>query len=391
MRWTVLLTLLCSASALASPVHVFNRRIRSGQTLGAALYALPISTSQVSDVVEALRGVLDFRTVRPGDQLRLVMRDGKVQDLDFRHDPFDQWQAHREGAQLVGHKRKVDIEKRVVSVRLSVDSSLYESALEAHEDPSIAVLLSDVFAWDIDFYQDVRKGDEVRALVEKYVSQGRFVRYGNVLAARYVGKSVGTHEAFRYQLPDGSASYYEADGKSAEKTFLKSPLKYARVTSGYGLRMHPVLHYTRWHRGVDYHAPIGTPVWAVANGTVVVRGRYGENGNIVCLRHPHGWKSCYCHLSRFGKGIHVGARVVQKQVIGYSGNTGLTTGPHLHYALKHDGHFVNPLTQHFPRAQAIPTASMADFRAKIGPLKTRLESQPVARAPGQSVTNAAGS
>lgn len=379
MRRLALAALLASAPAFASTT-ILNRRIAPGQTLGSVLYASPIPPDQVAQVLSAFEGVLDFRKVRDNDQLRIVLEDGQVRDVDFRQDELTELQVRRQGDALVGLKRTVEVKKEVARVSLSVESSLYEAAAGAGEDPSIAMALADVFAWDVDFYTDVRKGDQVDALVEKFVSNGRLVRYGEVLAARYQGQAVGDKEVFRYQLKEGDFSYFGRDGQSARKSFLKSPLKFAHVTSRFGSRYHPVLHYVKQHQGVDYGTPVGTPVWAVADGTVLKAGNFGPNGNMVCLKHRNGWESCYCHLSKFGAGVRVGARVTQKQVIAYSGNTGRTTGPHVHYALKRNGHFVNPLNQRFPRAEPVPASLIADYRAKVAPLAQALESPAVASA-----------
>ncbi len=216
--------------------------------------------------------------------------------------------------------------------------------------------------------------------MEKFVSKGRILRYGEVLAATYEGESVGTKRVFRYELPDGRASFFQEDGASARKAFLKSPLKYAHVTSRFGNRVHPVLNYVKAHNGVDYAAAIGTPVWAVADGTVTVAHNTGAGGNTVCLRHTNGFETCYLHLSRYGAGVRAGARVSQKQIIAYSGNTGRSTGPHLHYALKRHGGYVNPLKQDFPRTEPLPKHLLADFHSKVGPLAQRLDAVSVASA-----------
>ena len=203
-------------------------------------------------MVAALQGVFDFRKSRVGDQLRLVFRDGELDHFDYRQSPVDEWQVRRDGESYVARKREVEVETQVSRVELEVASSLYDAAVAAKEDPTIAMALADVFAWDIDFYVDVRKGDRVRCLVEKVLSKGRLLRYGEVLAAEYRGESVGTKRVFRWQLPDGDWSYFQEDGTSARKAFLKSPLKFAHVTSRFGMRFHPVLEYLKAHQGVDY-------------------------------------------------------------------------------------------------------------------------------------------
>jgi murein DD-endopeptidase MepM/ murein hydrolase activator NlpD len=380
---TVLLclgALLAAPAAAASSYTVKNRRIAPHQPLAQALQESGLPPEQVSALISALEGVFDFRKSRAGDQFRVVLSNGELDFFDYRQSTVDEWQVRRDGDKYVGSKRTIEVEKQVSLVSLEINSSLYEAALAAGEDPLIGMVLADVFAWDIDFYRDVRRGDRARALVEKFVSKGRILRYGEVLAATYEGESVGTKRVFRYELPDGKASFFQEDGSSARKAFLKSPLKYAHVTSGFGSRVHPVLKYVKAHNGVDYSAGVGTPVWAVADGTVTTAGNTGAGGNTVCVRHANGFETCYLHLSRYGAGVRVGARVSQKQVIAYSGNTGRSTGPHLHYALKRSGRFVNPLNQNFPRAEPVPKALLSDFQAKVGPLAQQLDAVSVASA-----------
>ena len=378
MRFVVLVLLAASLTASAAPQRVLNRRIQARQTLAGALHELQLPTPQVEAVIGALEGVFDFHHVRPGDQVRIAMTDGLVDFVDYRQSALDEWQVRRDGDRLVSAKRPVEVEKRVEEVNLALESSLYEAAQTAGEDPNIAITLADVFAWDVDFYHDVRKGDHLRVLVEKYISKGRILRYGEVLAAHYEGDAVGTKRVFRYGLPTGEFSYFQEDGSSARKSFLKSPLKYAHVTSGFGNRFHPILQYVKAHNGVDYGTPVGTPVWAVADGSVTRAGNTDAGGKTVCVRHNNGWETCYLHLSGYGAGVRVGARVAQKQVIAYSGNTGRSTGPHLHFALKRNGGFVNPLNQNFPRADPVPTQLLSDFREKVAALAAVLDAAAVA-------------
>jgi murein DD-endopeptidase MepM/ murein hydrolase activator NlpD len=384
---------LLLSALLAIPVsgatRILNRRIERNEILARALRDAGIEGAQADSVLAALEGVFDVRKSREGDQLRLVFRDGELDYFDYRQSAVDEWQVRRDGNRMVASKRPVEVEKQVARVELEVGSSLYEAALAVREDPTLALALADVFAWDIDFYLDVRKGDRVACLVEKFTSKGRLLRYGEILAADYRGQSVGHKRVFRYQLPDGDAGYFQEDGTSTRKAFLKSPLKFAHVTSGFGNRFHPVLQYVAAHQGVDYSAVVGTPVWAVADGVVTVASDTGSGGNTVCLRHRNGLETCYLHLSSFGAGVHVGARVSQKQVIALSGNTGRTTGPHLHYALKRGGTFINPLNQKFPRAEPIPPKLLADFHDKLSPMSSELDAPSVAARTGPPALPAA--
>lgn len=372
------------AVAAASPVHfeVKNRRIEPRQSLSEALHAAALPEEQANAVISALEGVFDFRHSRVGDQFQLVLRDGELDFFDYRQSTVDEWQVRRDGNKYVGSKRSIEVEKQVQLVSLEINSSLYEAALAAGEDPAIGVVLADVFAWDIDFYRDTRKGDKARAVVEKFVSKGRVLRYGEVLAAAYEGGQVGNKRVFRYVMPDGLPNYFQEDGGSAKKTFLKSPLKYAHITSGFGMRAHPMLNYVSAHNGVDLGTPVGTPVWAVADGTVTIAHNTGNGGNTVCLRHTNGFETCYLHLSQYGAGVREGVRVSQKQVIAYSGNTGLSTGPHLHYALKRNGQYINPLNQKFPRADPLPKELLEDFKGKAAELARQLDTVSMAAVAG---------
>lgn len=366
-----------SAAFAASPTVVLNRRIERDQTLAHALYGLALPGGQADAIIGALQGTdFDFRRVRPGDQLRVVTRDGEVDFVDYRKNTEHEWSVRRSGDRFIGLRRAVEVEKRVATVELAITSSLWDAAISAGENPDISMALADVFAWDIDFYQDVRVDDRVRVVIEKFISKGRLLRYGDVLAAAYAGSSVGNKRVFRFEVDKGRFTYFQQDGNSARKSFLKSPLKYAHVTSSFGMRKHPVLKYLKAHNGVDYGTPVGTPVWSVADGTVTHAGWAGANGNLVCIRHMNAFETCYAHLSKVN--VSRGQRVSQKQVVALSGNTGRSTGPHVHYALKRNGAYVNPLNQNFPRAEPLPKAKLADYALAIAPLVQSLDANSVA-------------
>lgn len=390
------LTLLAvDGSAAALPdfdgVSIKNRRLERNQTVAKALYDAGLDEATVTALHGALTAAeFNFKKARPGDQLRFVFRHGQLDVLDYRRSLLTEWQVRRDGDRYIGRKREIEREQRTDVVELSVESNVWDAAIAAGERPDIAVTLSDVFAWDVDFYRDVQKGDRMRAVVEKVVHKGRTLEYGRVLAAEYVGSSVGTKRSFRYKLPDGTETFFTEDGLSARKTFLKSPLKYAQVTSGFGSRFHPVLNYVGNHNGVDYHAPIGTPVWAVSDGTVTRAGWDEGGGNIVCVKHVMSFESCYMHLSKIL--VRAGQRVPQKTVLAESGNTGkLTTGPHLHFGLKRGGAWVNPLNQNFPRAEPLAKNLMEEFKSSIAEVASRLAARSVASVETGAAPSANGS
>jgi murein DD-endopeptidase MepM/ murein hydrolase activator NlpD len=373
------LLLVVSSLARATARDVETVTLRSGQTLAEVLYQSGIPAAQVQPTLDALVHVLDFSRVRSGSNLRIETEEDGLRFFEIHDGPTHEWCVRRDGQRFEGFQRDIPIHKTVVNVEATIRSSLFQAFVDAGQDPQLAPLIADVFAWDIDFYVDPRPGDRIRAVVERIEADGHLVGYGEIQAAEYQGGTdspVGDRSVFRYVDRNGVPGYYDATGQSARRTFLKSPLKFAHVTSGYGMRFHPILGYRKEHEGVDYAAEVGTPVWAIGDGSVEAAGYKGANGNYVALKHRNGLETFYCHLSRIAEGIHSGARVLQKRVIGYVGATGLATGPHLHYALKQGGHFMNPLALKLPRAEPISPHELPDFRASIDPLLQALGGSP---------------
>jgi murein DD-endopeptidase MepM/ murein hydrolase activator NlpD len=282
------------------------------------------------------------------------------------------FQVDRRGGELVGRRITEQADIRLAPIALRIKDSLYASLDRAGESPALVMMIVDIFAWDIDFYIDTYQGDEIRLLVEKLSVDGEFVRYGQILAAEYRGQ-VGVHRAFRYETDDGKVGYYDQDGGSLRKAFLKSPLKFTRISSGFGNRVHPILGFSKMHLGIDLAAPRGTPIWAPADGSVVFSGRKGVSGNLVVLRHANGYQTVFAHLHTIASAVRKGSRVIQKQVIGTVGSTGRSTGPHLHYGMKKDGRHVNPFRQRFPPADPVPASQMKTFLRAIAPLIRQLE------------------
>jgi len=358
---------------------VATLRLARNQTVAQALARLDVGGDEVTRVLAAMKDLFPFRKARPGDQLLVERRerDGALHRFAYRQGPADEWIVERlPDGTLQGRKRPVELSTQVVAVPVSIDTSLYEALQRGEEDPGLAVLAADVLAWDVDFYQDVRRGDRMKILVEKVFADGKLLRYGEVLGVEYDGSATGKKRLFRYTDPAGQTSYFDDDGNSARRGFLRSPLKYAHITSGFGNRNHPLLGYQQAHQGIDYGAPPGTPVWAVGDGRVVQSGWNGGCGISVTLRHRNGLETLYCHLSRTA--VSAGKPAAQKEIIGYVGSTGLSTGPHLHYAVKRGGQFMNPLQLKIPRDAPVPAQWKTDFEEKIAPLRARLDARPVA-------------
>jgi murein DD-endopeptidase MepM/ murein hydrolase activator NlpD len=345
-----------------------------------ALAALGLDAADLRAVLAALEKLLPFRRVRPGDQVRLERRerDGSLRSLSWRQGPADEILVRPCGDALCAERRSVELTREVARVDVTIRSSLYDALRDVGEDPGLAASVSDVLAWDVDFYQDVRAGDVLKVVVERVRADGRFLRYGDVLAAAYDGGATGRKRLFRYTDPDGETAYFDDAGQSAKRGFLKAPVPYVNITSRFGNRRHPLLKFVRAHQGVDYGAPEGTPVWAVGDGVVSKAGVSGDCGLSVSVRHRNGFETVYCHLSKVC--VAAGSRVAQKQVLGRVGHSGLATGPHLHYAVRHDGAFVNPLQIQMPRGEPVRAEWRADFESKIGAARERLDSTPLAWA-----------
>ena len=245
------------------------------------------------------------------------------------------------------------------------NSSLSAALDDVGENVNLAILMAELFSGEIDFTNDLRRGDHFDVLFEKYYREDVFSDYGEIVAAEFYNDG-RTVQAFKFILPgDDEPLYYDADGRSLKRLFLRSPFRFEpRVTSRFSYRrLHPILGTHRPHLGVDYGAPTGTQVIAVANGRVVSATTSGGSGNMVRLRHTNGYETYYLHLSRFAKDMHPGSRVVQGQTVGYVGSTGLATGPHLDYRIRKNGAFVNPLIEHrnFPPGDPIPEEHLPAF------------------------------
>ncbi len=295
-------------------------------------------------VSSALAKLVDPKNIWPGHKYNLAFDDeGQPERFEYRPNAVVTYVVRRQsdGAWLA-QKHEKPVETRVESVAGRIDSSLYGSVQGAGESPSLVSRLVDLFAWDINFYTDQHPGDHWKVVIEKRYLEGSFQGYGNILAAEYGGK-VGKFRVFRY-VEDNREGYFDDKGQAITKSFLKTPLRYVRVSSKFDpKRFHPVLHMTKAHLGVDYAAPTGTPIWAAANGKVVEASMLRGSGNTVVIRHDNGYATRYYHLSKFAKGISSGAKVQQKQIIGYVGTTGLSTGPHLHFGLTLNGSFMDPM------------------------------------------------
>jgi murein DD-endopeptidase MepM/ murein hydrolase activator NlpD len=322
--------------------------IRPGQTLVGSLSSHGVSGFVAHVIATEMSPVFDFRYAQPGDAYHLVQdAEGEVVRFDYARSPLETYSLRRNGDGYVAERHQPELVRERARLAGVVTSSLYEAVASLGERPDLASDFAEIFAWDVDFTRSVHRGDEFSILYERLQvedSDGSLLyeRPGRILAARY-SNADDDYAAVYFELEEGRGGYYRPDGSSVQRQFLKAPLNYRRISSGYSMsRLHPILKVRRPHQGIDYAAPEGTPIWAVGDGVVTFRGWSGGFGNLVKVRHANGFVSTYGHLSRYAQGLRVGQRVRQKQVIGYVGSTGLATGPHICFRFKRNGQYVNP-------------------------------------------------
>ena len=357
------------AEANNSLVVVTRGKLRRGESLSTALRKQGIRMELIHTISSELSTVFDFRNARPGDEYRLGQEAGGHM-VDFRYsvDPERSYYLYWTDAGYRVREDEAPLRAEVARVGGQIDSSLYGAVLELGERAQLASDFADIFAWDIDFSRRVQPGDDFQILFERLYRTNAdgeevYVKPGRILAARYRGQA-GEHSAIYFQGEENRGSYYRPDGSSVERAFLLAPLKFSRISSSYSsARRHPILNVVRPHRGIDYAARAGTPLWSVGAGTVIFRGWAGGSGNLVKIRHRNGYVSYYAHLSRFEQGLRVGSVVEQKQVIGYVGETGLATGPHVCFRLQKNGRYVNPLDISTPAGDPVATADRLRFES----------------------------
>lgn len=349
--------------------------LRRGDTLLSALGRLGIDRRASTDIADALRaGGADLRRMRASDELEITWTlEGEPIAVRWEPSPWLGFVAVATDAGWEIRRAETRPDVRIEAVAGEVRRSLFEAVEAMGESPQLVLELVEIFSSDFDFTADTRSGDRFRLLVEKRYAGEQFVDYGQVLVAQYLSDGrILTGVGF--EPAGGRPAYYDLDGRSLKKTFLKSPLEFTRITSGFTYaRPHPILGGVRPHLAVDYAAPVGTPVRAVADGSVTAAGWNGGNGIQVQLRHHAGYETVYNHLARLAPGVRAGARVTQRQVIGYVGSTGLSTGPHLDYRVAKNGRFVNPLSEKFIPGQPLDGAEHGRFLKEARALVRRLE------------------
>ena len=350
-----------------------EERVLRGDTIGSLLARAAVDDPEAMNFLRTDPSARDLYQLRPGRSLRVATDDdGRLTGLKFLAGDGAILSIARSQSGFVATREQPPEDVRVTMRTGEIRTSLFAAADEAGLPDAVTLALTDVFAGDVDFYHDLRRGDRFIVLYETRYVDGEPSGTGRIVAAEFVIRGIAYH-AFLWRAPDGDEGYYDETGRSSRKSFLRSPMEFSRITSGFTqARLHPVLHTMRAHKGTDFAAPEGTPVRATADGVVMVAGEQNGYGNVVILQHDNTYSTVYAHLSRFAPAVRGGTHVRQGDTIGYVGQTGWATGPHLHYELRIDGEPRDALTVALPLASPVSDDERAAFVAQIEPLEGEL-------------------
>ena len=346
--------------------------VQRGDTMSSILNRHDVYRDMVRLMTSAKGSSRLFRLI-PGDTIELVIDNGRLLSIRRRPDKTSYIEAALQGDHYTVREETIPTTIRQAFVTGTVSDSFYSSGLAAGMSDALIHNAADVLGWDIDFVLDVRKGDTFVVVYNEQWLDGEKIRDLEITSVEYFNRGK-SYRATRYTTSAGKVGYYTPDGKSVKRPFIRTPLQFSRISSHFNpRRLHPILKVWRPHRGIDYAAPTGTPVYSTSDGKIIFRGRKRGYGNVVIVRHGRRYSTLYAHLSRFARGQRVGSRVRQKQVIGYVGATGYATGPHLHYEFRVNGTHKNPLSVKLPGAQSLPRTEIKRYMAASRSAWARLD------------------
>jgi len=346
--------------------------VSNGDTL-TSLLGDWLTPQQLLEVEQISREVFPLAKIAAGRPYTITTRDGQLREFAYDINNDEQYLLHVGADGLNAERRDIPYVIETDLIEGTITSSLFEAVDEIGEGAELAIELAGIFAWDIDFIRDIREGDGFRVLVEKRYRDGQPAGYGHILAAEFSNQGE-LFQGVRYQDGDQPASYYDAEGRNLRKAFLRAPLSFTRISSGFTLkRFHPITKTWKAHPAIDYAAPRGTPIMSVGDGTIIKIGQTKYNGRYIKIRHNSSYETLYLHMNAFAKGMKKGKRLSQGQVIGYVGSTGLATGPHLCFRMYKNGSPVNPYRVKVPAAKSVSKQNLDSYLAMAGPLLSRLE------------------
>jgi murein DD-endopeptidase MepM/ murein hydrolase activator NlpD len=358
----------------SSPLKVVTEKVRSGDNLSLLFKRAGLNDRHMMELLESNKEAKRLASIVPGHELKFeINEDNSLESITYIKNKLSSYtlrKAEDSSFQYMTEERTPDI--HWAQREGTIEHSLYGAGLDAGMDDKLIMELAEVFGWDIDFALDIRKGDSFKVVYEEQFLDGEKFGHGAILSAEFTNQGQ-KFSAVRYVDSEGRAQYYSPDGKNMRKAFLRAPVDFRRISDGFNpRRLHPVTKRVRPHRGIDYAASTGTPVWSSGDGKVIKSGYSKYNGNYVVIQHGNNIQTKYLHLSK--RHVKVGQRVRQKQIIGRVGATGLATGPHLHYEFLLNGVHRNPRTivQKLPKAKAISDAEMARFLEQTQPLMAEL-------------------
>jgi murein DD-endopeptidase MepM/ murein hydrolase activator NlpD len=347
--------------------------VKKGQNLSIIFDQLGLGPAVLYQVMSAGEQTRMLKNLLPGNSLDFLIKDGQLQALKFEPDLTRGLEVVKQEQGFSSEIVVTELERRTNESHGSIDSSLFIAGQRAGLSDNLIMQLVSIFGWDIDFALDIRKGDTFSVIYEEKFKDKVKVGEGPILAAEFINQDQ-SYRSVRYTAPDGETNYFNQDGVSMRKAFLRTPLNFSRISSRFNLsRKHPVLNRIRAHKGVDYAAPTGTPIKAAGDGTVVLAGTNGGYGKTVILKHGGNRSTLYAHMSSFSKKMRRGKKVKQGQIIGYVGKSGLATGPHLHYEFRVHGVHRNPLTVKLPKASGVPEKYLANFKQQTAALLAHLD------------------
>jgi murein DD-endopeptidase MepM/ murein hydrolase activator NlpD len=358
-----------------------EERIERGDTIGSLLARADVDDPPALAFLTTDPAARPLYQLRPGRPIHVATdSEGHLVALRFLAGDGAMLDITRDGEGFRAMRVPVAANTSVSVAAGVIESSLFGAADAAGLPDAITLALTDIFGGDIDFYHDLRRGDRFAVVYETRLVDGEPMATGRVLAAEFVSQGE-MHRALLWRNPDGSEAYYDENGRSARKAFLRSPVEFSRITSGFTVaRFHPILHAWRAHKGTDFAAPTGTPVRATADGTVAFAGVQNGYGNVVVVKHDGKYTTLYAHLSRFARGMHAGERVQQGETIAYVGQTGWATGPHLHYEFRIADVPRDPMTVALPNVAPMSAAERAAFAATTAPLLAQMAAVEESRA-----------
>lgn len=348
--------------------------VRAGQSLADIFHELGLSPTELQRLVDANVDNGAFRRIHPGDEFAFrIDGAGKLQALRFDRDDHTRVVLRLDAGGVHSEVAERALERRVHVAHGSIKSSLFEAGDSAGMTDSMTLKLAQAFGYDIDFAQDLRVGDTFTVIYNDVYREGERLRDGDIIGATFINGG-RRFTAFRYEDGEGTVSFYSEDGRPLKTSFLRTPVEFTRISSRFSAgRMHPVLGKMRAHKGVDYAAPTGTPIYAAGDAKVEFRGVKNGFGNVVILQHGGQYSTVYGHMSRFAAGLSGGQRVRQGQLIGYVGMTGLATGPHLHYEFRINGQHRDPLSVTLPKPEPLPATELAKFKQLTQPMLAQLK------------------